>query len=111
MNIQMFVLSPLKFFKCLADDTRLKSLLLIHINKELCVCDLKDALELSQPKVSRHLAELRKCEILVDERRGQWVYYKLNPALPEWAVKVLDETATNNMDYLVDCVGRIASCC
>ncbi len=103
--------SPLVFFKCLAEDTRLKSLLLICQKQELCVCDLQVALELSQPKVSRHLAELRKCELLVDERRGKWVYYRLNPALPDWALETLQRTASQNADYLSDCVQRLSTSC
>ncbi len=47
------------FFKALADETRLRSLLLILQQGELCVCELTEALALSQPKISRHLAQLR----------------------------------------------------
>ena len=94
------MINPLSFYKCLADDTRLKSLLLISIKKELCVCDLISALDLSQPKVSRHLAELRKCGILVDERRGKWVFYSLNPQLPQWALNALQQTAKHAPDYI-----------
>ncbi|CAM3716894.1 HTH-type transcriptional repressor AseR [Vibrio aerogenes CECT 7868] len=104
-------MSPLVFFKCLAEDTRLKTLLLISKNKELCVCDLQSALQLSQPKVSRHLAELRKCELVMDERRGKWVYYRLNPSLPEWAVEVLDVSEQHNADYLSDCLERLSCAC
>ena len=93
-------MSPVEFYKCIADDTRLKSLLLITLQGELCVCDLMDALEVSQPKVSRHLAELRKCELLVDERRGKWVYYQLNPKLPSWSKTVLQETASATSAFL-----------
>ncbi|MBD2859822.1 metalloregulator ArsR/SmtB family transcription factor [Spongiibacter sp. KMU-158] len=93
-------MSPIQFYKCLADDTRLKTLLLITLKQELCVCELQEALAVSQPKISRHLAELRKCELLIDERRGKWVYYQLNPELPAWAVTVLQETAANNSEYL-----------
>ncbi|HEA53396.1 ArsR family transcriptional regulator, partial [Marinobacter antarcticus] len=50
----------------------------------------------SQPKVSRHLAILRNAGLLETERRGQWVYYYLNPRLPGWVSRVLDETAQNN---------------
>ena len=56
--------NPLQFYKCLADDTRLKAMLLISHQEELCVCELVTALELSQPKVSRHLAQLRQCGLL-----------------------------------------------
>tara|TARA_R100000687_G_scaffold82906_1_gene83780 strand:- start:163 stop:492 length:330 start_codon:yes stop_codon:yes gene_type:complete len=87
------VISPLAFYKCLSEETRLNSLLLIYEQRELCVCDLTEALGLSQPKISRHLAELRRCRIVIDERRGKWVYYKLHPALPAWASRVLGLTA------------------
>ncbi|SHO58947.1 HTH-type transcriptional repressor AseR [Vibrio quintilis] len=104
-------MTPLVFFKCLAEDTRLKTLLLISRNQELCVCDLQAALQLSQPKVSRHLAELRKCELVTDERRGKWVYYRLNPSLPDWAVEVLDVSEKHNNDYLSDCLERLSCAC
>ena len=88
------------FFKCLADDTRLKSLLLITKLNEMCVCDLMIALALDQPKTSRHLAQLRECGILQDERRGKWVFYKLHPALPAWAKEVIVQSAQHNNDYI-----------
>jgi ArsR family transcriptional regulator len=94
------VINPLAFYKCLSEETRLKSLLLITLKNELCVCDLIQALKLSQPKISRHLADLRKCEILIDERRGKWVYYKLHPALPDWAKQVLSTTVNEAPDFV-----------
>lgn len=100
--------NPVAFYKCLADDTRLKCLLLIQMYSELCVCDLTSALELSQPKVSRHLAELRKCGLLQDERRGKWVYYQLNPVLPDWCKDVLRNTAKHSTDYLEQVIARMA---
>lgn len=110
-------MSPLLFYKCLADDTRLKSLLLISLEQELCVCDLMDKLQLSQPKVSRHLAELRKCGILADERRGKWVFYRLHPQLPQWAKDVLRSTAAQAGEYLAPCFSNhsadeaVSDCC
>ena len=101
------ILSPLSFYKCLSDDTRLKALMLIYLEEELCVCDLITALELSQPKVSRHLADLRRCHILLDERRGKWVYYSINPKMPEWATTVLQTTAHNTEAYLNDCITNL----
>lgn len=102
-------MSPVSFYKCLADDTRLKALLLITLKKELCVCELTDALELSQPKISRHLAELRKCQILIDERRGKWVFYRIHPALPEWALSVLKTTASSEPAYLAEAITHLES--
>ena len=90
----------LLFYKALAEETRLKSLLLLESQGELCVCDLMNALALSQPKVSRHLAELRKQALVVGERRGKWMYYRINPDLPTWAKSVLAETTENNVGFI-----------
>ncbi|KPQ29049.1 MAG: ArsR family transcriptional regulator [Marinobacter excellens HL-55] len=88
--------NPVIVFKAMADDLRLAALLLIKDQGKLCVCELTEALEVSQPKVSRHLATLRDAGLLETERRGQWVYYYLNPRLPAWVGRVLDETAQSN---------------
>lgn len=82
-------LSPVQLFKCLADDTRARMMLLITQERELCVCELTCALDQSQPKISRHLAQLRGCGLLADRRQGQWVYYSLHPELPFWARNIL----------------------
>jgi ArsR family transcriptional regulator len=96
-------MTPLQFYKCLAEETRLKSVLLIFQEGELCVCELTTALQESQPKVSRHLAQLRECGLLSDRRQGQWVFYRINPTLPEWANKVLAETVSGNAAFLKAC--------
>lgn len=83
------LLSPEIYFKALSDETRLRCMMLLYKEGELCVCELTFALELSQPKISRHLAQLRQIGLLVDNRSGQWVYYKINPELPAWVVEVL----------------------
>ncbi|MFV0573982.1 MAG: metalloregulator ArsR/SmtB family transcription factor [Vibrio sp.] len=100
-------MTPLQFYKCLSDDTRLKSLLIISELTEVCVCDLMAGLELDQPKVSRHLAELRKHKILMDERRGKWVHYQLHPELPQWAKNVIQETANKNPDYFSEALQKL----
>lgn len=111
-------MQPTKFFKCLSDDTRLKSIVLIHNAGEACVCELMEALALDQPKISRHLAELRKCGILQDERRGKWVYYKLHPQLAPWQQQVIEQTAQHNGEYYADALSLLkkaqaamATCC
>lgn len=76
------------FFKCLSDPTRLDILKIILERQNVCVCEITEILQLSQPKISRHLASLRNLSILLDERKGQWVYYRLNPDLPEWVSTV-----------------------
>ena len=83
-------MSPAQFFKCLSDETRLRCVALLQKQGKLCVCELTAALDLSQPKISRHLALLRQCGLLLDSREGQWVYYQINPKLPEWAFPLLN---------------------
>lgn len=85
-------MAPDSFFKALADPTRLRCLMLIAAEREVCVCELTHALDTIQPKISRHLAYLREAGIVEDRRRGQWVYYRLHPGLPAWAKAVLRET-------------------
>ena len=102
-------MNPVQFFKCLADETRLRSLMLIAREGELCVCELTAALEESQPKISRHLAQLRQCELLLDRRQGLWVFYRLNPALPDWAVAVITEATKANGDFLTNNLDNLCS--
>lgn len=77
------------FTKALSDQTRLRLLLLLAGGEERCVCELTQALELAQPKISRHLAVLRESGLLQDRKAGLWVYYRLHPELPHWVLQVL----------------------
>ena len=85
-------LSPDSLFSSLANDTRLRCLMLLLRQGELCVCELTHALGISQPHVSRHLALLRESGLVADRRAGLWVYYRINPDLPDWVTSVLRET-------------------
>jgi len=85
------------FFKALCDPTRLRMLVLLSREGELCVCELAHALDEIQPKISRHLAQLRETAAVTDRRQGQWIYYRLNPDLPDWARTVLTATAEGIM--------------
>lgn len=88
-------MTPLELFKALADETRLLSTLLVQREGELCVCELMAALQESQPKISRHLAQLRALGLLADRRQGQWVFYRLHPDLPEWVVEVVNSASAH----------------
>ena len=101
-------LEPARFLKCLGDETRLALTLLIHREGELCVCEMTHALEESQPKVSRHLAQLRTCGVLNDRREGQWVYYGITSTLPAWAMAVLDAAAEGEATRLAALQARLA---
>lgn len=81
---------PHQFFKLLSDETRVRCVLLIEREKCLSVGELTEALQESQPKISRHLAQLRSSGMLVDVRQGQWVFYRLSKELPGWMKKLID---------------------
>ena len=72
-------LAPL--FKAVADPVRLRLLSLIacHDGGESCVCDLLEAFDVTAPSVSYHLKILREAGLISAERRGTWVYYRVNP--------------------------------
>lgn len=95
------MIEPTQLFKCLSDETRLHATLLIYQEEELCVCELMEALKLSQPKISRHLAQLRNCGILHDVRRSQWVFYSIAQDLPEWVFDVLNAANKSSTKALV----------
>ncbi|MGY2290880.1 metalloregulator ArsR/SmtB family transcription factor [Pseudomonas sp. SDO528_S397] len=94
------MITPPEVFKSLADETRVRATLLIASQGELCVCELMCALDDSQPKISRHLAQLRSSGLLLDRRQGQWVYYRLNPDLPTWVSEMLEVTLLANAEWL-----------
>jgi len=83
-------ISPEQLIQSLADQTRLRSILLLKQEGELCVCELMHALDIIQPKISRHLALLRDAGLVSSRRQGQWIYYQLRKDLPSWAKDVIN---------------------
>jgi ArsR family transcriptional regulator, arsenate/arsenite/antimonite-responsive transcriptional repressor len=69
-------ISPEDLFRALADATRLRILHLIG-DREVCVCYFVETLDVHQPKVSRHLAYLRRSGLVEARRDGKWIHYKL----------------------------------
>jgi ArsR family transcriptional regulator len=102
-------LDPIQFFKSLTDEVRLRCLMLIQYEGELCVCEMMAALDDIQPKVSRNLALLKKNGLLIDRRQGQWMYYRINPDLPAWAKSVLAEVTENNVGFIEDSIRNLNS--
>ncbi len=90
-----------RFFKALSDESRLKMLWLLLNHRELCVCDVRAVLEITQSKASRHLAALRHIGIATDRREGLWAYYSLRPVEDELArdhLKLLRKTLASQPD-------------
>lgn len=75
--------------KACADPTRLRLLNLLAREGEVCVCHLVDVLGTNQPKVSRHLAYLKRAGLVTDRKDGLWVHYRLSEALGEHASRLV----------------------
>lgn len=78
-------------FQALADPTRLRLLNLMS-EQEICVCYFVDVLKTSQPKISRHLAYLRRAGIVSARRDGKWMHYRLAMPRERHAAQVLRTT-------------------
>jgi ArsR family transcriptional regulator, arsenate/arsenite/antimonite-responsive transcriptional repressor len=66
-------------FKALADPTRVAIINSLSASDEVCVCNLTETFELSQPTISHHLKVLREAGLVESSRRGTWAYYRLVP--------------------------------
>lgn len=84
------------FFKILSDETRLRCLVLLFEQKELCVCELMYALDLPQSKVSRHLANMKTQEIVSQRREEQWVLYSINSDLSDFQMDIIKRCVTES---------------
>ena len=98
----------LLFFKVMADDTRLKIILMLMCESELCVCELTHALELSQPKISRHIALLKKQQLLSERKSGRWVYYSMAKPLSQWKQTVIKSCFEENLPVIDECLRNLA---
>lgn len=94
--------APVDLFKILSDSTRLRILMLIEDEQELCVSELTEALQEIQPKVSRHLAQMRSLKILEVRRQAQQAFYHLAESLPQWVRQILTTTRAGNPAMIND---------
>ena len=87
------------FFKALADRTRLR---VIHLlgGQELCVCSVVAALQTSQPKISRHLAYLRRAGLVSARREGKWMHYRIVEPTDQHTAEIFREIRRSLSDHL-----------
>lgn len=83
--------SMARFFQALGDPTRLRLLNLMG-DREICVCYFVEILEQGQPKISRHLAYLRRAGIVAARRNGKWMHYRIVMPPDIGACQVLRQT-------------------
>jgi ArsR family transcriptional regulator len=82
---------PVPLFAALADRTRLRLLNLMN-GREVCVCYFVEILKQGQPKISRHLAYLRRAGIVSARREGKWMHYSIERPTDAGAAAILDAT-------------------
>ena len=92
-----------QIFKALSDPVRLRIILLLQSEGELCVCDLMAVLKLPQSTVSRHLAYLKRSCWVDTRRQGVWMYYQLSQESCQMCRELL-ETLKRNMSDLPEAV-------
>ena len=105
--------SLVSLFEALADQTRLRLINLVR-RGEVCVCFFVEVLGEPQPKVSRHLAYLRKNGLVSDRREGKWMHYRLAEDLSPEAFRVLEamnETFEEDPLFIRDRQKLDQACC
>jgi ArsR family transcriptional regulator len=104
---------PELFFSALADKTRLRLLNLMR-DGEVCVCFFAGTLATNNPKISRHLAYLKRAGLVESRRDGKWMHYRLTAPKNEGALKVFEATMemlADNQEMADDRRRYTAFCC
>lgn len=89
-------LDLIEIFKALGDENRIRILNLL-IRQELCVCEIETVLEITQSNASRHLNKLKSAGVITNEKKSQWVYYRVDNKFIE-ENNLLYEFLKNKMD-------------
>ncbi len=100
-------------FAALADPTRLRLLNLIA-GREVCVCYFVEILRQGQPKISRHLAYLRKAGLVAARREGKWMHYRMLPQADEATTSILTAvlaSLSNDKQMQADRAKLDRACC
>lgn len=104
--MQLSLERPKELFAVLGERLRLRLACCLLAAKEgLCVCELVDALRVSQPNVSRHLKLMKAADLVEERREGRWVYYRLKQAEhPFWenlrcCLETVCRCADNQADF------------
>ena len=72
-------MDDVRILQAIAEPTRLAIVRQLAADGEVCACDFSDCCSVSQPTVSHHLKVLREAGVASGERRGTWIYYRLEP--------------------------------
>jgi ArsR family transcriptional regulator len=96
MNIEQSQL-----FSVLSNQIRLRCLYLLAKAGEVCVCEVVEALRISQPSASKSLNSLKTAGLLSDRRDANWIYYSLRSDLPDWVDTIVQATVSGLVENRV----------
>lgn len=102
-----------QLFRALADPTRLRLINLMS-EQEICVCYFIEVIAAPQPKISRHLAYLRRAGIVAARRQGKWMHYRLTGPQDRHAASILKttiEALKQDKEMQKDCERLNRACC
>lgn len=80
------------------DETRIRILRFIDTNGAVCVCDIENAFEMIQSRISRHLKILKEAGFLKVERKGRWAYYSIRSPLDVFRQNIIKEIGYLEVD-------------
>jgi ArsR family transcriptional regulator, arsenate/arsenite/antimonite-responsive transcriptional repressor len=92
-----------RLFHALSDETRVEIVKRLAAEGERCVCDLQDAMDAGQSRLSFHLRVLKDAGIVEDRREGRWSYYALVPSAFDDAAEILKELKPRTRRLNVKC--------
>lgn len=95
-----------RLLAALADPTRLAIVRQLATESETCACDFTSCCDVGQPTVSHHLRVLREAGVVVSERRGQWIFYRLAPDVAERLAGIARELVPGGLIPVADLVAR-----
>jgi ArsR family transcriptional regulator len=88
--------------KALSDGNRLRIVMALMDNKEICVCQVTEMLHLAMPTVSRHIRVLQNAGLVKNRKDSRWVYYRLSETFPPLCLTWLKDALRNSQDIAED---------
>jgi DNA-binding transcriptional ArsR family regulator len=102
LNEASYSISALaKIMNLVGNETRLKILYLIYKEKNICVCDLSDVLNLSVSAISQQLKKLKEGGLIIDEKQGKTIYYSIKDESLESLLAVFIQISRNKSEVLI----------
>jgi ArsR family transcriptional regulator len=97
-------------YKAMADKTRLNILALLR-HEELCVCELVEILQMTQPSISQHLRKLKQAKLVKERRNSQWIFYSIDGEMYPFIHKNLEALPdmSDKIEQLKQSGGKV--CC